>query len=120
MCGWKLPPRLTRADHARRMLHAHHVIPLAFGGDDSAANLVLLCPNHHAIAHALGDYKPSGMPSRSGWYGPLTREAMIHEIRLLQRGSAAEWERWVAGGRNWHQHLEDLDIMRERRFSVVR
>lgn len=81
---------------------------------------MLLCPNHHAIAHALGDYKPSGMPSRSGWYGPLTREAMIHEIRLLQRGSAAEWERWVAGGRNWHQHLEDLDIMRERRFSVVR
>jgi 5-methylcytosine-specific restriction endonuclease McrA len=52
------------------MLHAHHVIPLAFGGDDAEANLVLLCPNHHAIAHALGDYKPSGMPSRSGWYGP--------------------------------------------------
>jgi hypothetical protein len=42
------------------MLHAHHVIPLAFGGD------------------------------------------------------------WVAGGRNWHQHLEDLDFMRGRRFSVVR
>jgi hypothetical protein len=34
-------------------LHRHHVLPLASGGPDVAANLVWLCPTAHANAHEL-------------------------------------------------------------------
>lgn len=32
--------------------HAHHLVYLSRGGEDSIENMVLLCPNHHAIIHA--------------------------------------------------------------------
>ena len=34
------------------LIHVHHVTPLADGGPDEATNVVSLCPNHHALAHA--------------------------------------------------------------------
>ena len=42
-CGWK-PPEA-------RLLHVHHVTALAAGGSDTPDNIVVLCPNHHALAH---------------------------------------------------------------------
>ncbi len=42
-CKW-IPP-------VRTMLHAHHVVPIARGGPDVATNLIVLCPNCHAVAH---------------------------------------------------------------------
>lgn len=32
-------------------LETHHIIPLSESGDDSTANVVALCPNHHREAH---------------------------------------------------------------------
>lgn len=40
--------------------HAHHLIYLSRGGDDTLENLALLCPNHHAVIHATNavfDYR---------------------------------------------------------------
>ena len=34
----------------RLCLEVHHVLPLAQGGSDKIANLITLCPNHHAMA----------------------------------------------------------------------
>lgn len=30
---------------------AHHIIPQSIGGTDELSNLVVLCPNHHAMLH---------------------------------------------------------------------
>jgi 5-methylcytosine-specific restriction protein A len=42
--GFKMPD-------GRVFLETHHVVPLAAGGLDIAANVVALCPNHHREAH---------------------------------------------------------------------
>lgn len=34
------------------VVHGHHLIPKSQGGPDELSNLVTLCPNHHAMAHA--------------------------------------------------------------------
>lgn len=34
------------------IVHGHHIQPRAGGGSDELSNLVTLCPNHHAMAHA--------------------------------------------------------------------
>jgi len=47
-CGWRPPPPLGPS-----ALNVHHVKPRAKGGTDEPANLVVLCPNCHATAHAL-------------------------------------------------------------------
>lgn len=36
-----------------RILHEHHIIPLAWGGADSKINTVALCPTAHANVHRL-------------------------------------------------------------------
>ena len=33
--------------------HMHHILPRAYGGEDTDENLVALCPNHHAAVHFL-------------------------------------------------------------------
>ena len=40
VCGWK--------DATRDM---HHIVPVRKGGKDAVDNLVILCPNHHRLAH---------------------------------------------------------------------
>jgi len=47
-CGWTPPENLGPS-----VLNTHHVRPRAMGGDDSDENMVALCPNCHATAHAL-------------------------------------------------------------------
>lgn len=34
-------------------LHVHHVLPLSWGGGDTAANRVWLCPTAHVNVHEL-------------------------------------------------------------------
>jgi 5-methylcytosine-specific restriction protein A len=46
VCGWA--PRQT---YGIELCEAHHVRWLSRGGDDSLANLVLVCPNHHRAIH---------------------------------------------------------------------
>ena len=45
-CGWKE----ARCD-------AHHRIPRSKGGQNTIANGIVLCPNHHRIAHDSGEYQ---------------------------------------------------------------
>lgn len=66
-CGW-IPP----APATWRCLNVHHVIARAKGGNDEPSNLVVLCPNCHAMAHAV---------SRGGVI--TTREALIAALNVL-------------------------------------
>jgi predicted HNH restriction endonuclease len=34
------------------VVHAHHIVPVKNGGSNHLSNLITLCPNHHAMAHA--------------------------------------------------------------------
>lgn len=54
VCGWR--PRPPLRDTA---CNAHHVRPRSEGGDDSDENRIILCPNHHAVAHALHRERPA-------------------------------------------------------------
>lgn len=58
VCGWVPPEDILRRLNGWRTRHnsvleAHHIIPCCEGGTDEEANLVVLCPNHHAIADAV-------------------------------------------------------------------
>ena len=52
VCGGckKLAPFIRRSDSSP-YLEAHHIIPLAIGGEDTVSNAIALCPNCHRKAH---------------------------------------------------------------------
>ena len=75
VCGWSVPPAL-RIRPRNTGCQQRHVIPVACGGDSDPSNLVLLCPNHHRLAHML--YTMVGRDHR----GPLTREELLRALRL--------------------------------------
>lgn len=47
-CSWSY-----QMPEATRVMHCHHVVPVARGGGNDSQNLVILCANCHAIAHIL-------------------------------------------------------------------
>ena len=67
VCGW--------APRQKRLLHAHHIVPRCHGGTDEPGNLIVLCPNHHAEAHAVSPR------TRQGYFGPKTRAALLEALR---------------------------------------
>jgi hypothetical protein len=54
VCGWTPRPPLRPS-----AVNAHHVRPRSEGGNHSDENRIVLCPNHHAVAHALHRESPS-------------------------------------------------------------
>lgn len=48
---------------AKSLIHAHHILPVVEGGTDEDKNIVLLCPNCHAIAHWR--YRKAGAAPRT-------------------------------------------------------
>jgi hypothetical protein len=90
VCGWKPPDLGPRPSHSS-IIAVHHVIPDSHGGDDSEDKLVLLCPNHHAIAHAAWRMSlPTPSRDRLPWNGPRTRAEVIAELRAID----ADPEAW--------------------------
>lgn len=121
VCGWRPPRALADLGVERRssLLHLHHVVPHSCGGSDDADNLVLLCPNHHAIAHQLGRIQQRPTLECHSWDGPQTKEHLLHELQLLGRRDQSEWRRWVANGRDWDQHVRDEFTRQTRSFTVI-
>jgi len=48
LCEWE-----SRGEHAVDVCEGHHLQWLSRGGGDATDNMVLLCPNHHRLVHAL-------------------------------------------------------------------
>lgn len=122
VCRWRPPKALLALGHAEAvsLLHAHHVYPLACGGLDVEENLILLCPTHHATAHAMGRVR--GRSDSRYWEGPRTREHLLFEMRLIK--DRAAWTLYVKAGRNFNLHveteLENEQIRANRLFTLVR
>jgi hypothetical protein len=85
-CAW-YPP-------APEMLHAHHVVPIMAGGPDTIENLLVLCPNCHAVAH----YVTARSNLTRSYTGPTT---------------ALDLRRWMTVAKN-KAKLRDL----QRRFII--
>lgn len=86
-CRWR-PPRALRdraGGRIDRLLHGHHVVPVSCGGADAAANLILLCPTHHALAHHIGTIVPGAVAGTYEWIGPATRADLLLAFRLMVR-----------------------------------
>jgi hypothetical protein len=132
VCRWR-PPRALRdvaGGRIDRLLHAHHVVPVACGGADAAENLILLCPNHHAIAHWIGTIGGTVAGSAwRAWAGPRTRGELIFAINLMAKRD--EYVRFVALDSDCGRYLDRLrdeaiaqdaieEIRIHRAFTVVR
>lgn len=85
-CGWQTP------DGLRTLIHVHHVIPISAGGDDTTENMVVLCPNCHAIAHAVTQRSNT----LKDYTGPTTTPQLLALIALARHGDGG---RWVAESR---------------------
>ena len=68
-CGW-YPPE-------PRLLHVHHIVQVACGGKNASSNLIVLCPNCHALAHYVSRRSRfNGTP-----YGPTTKDELLIALR---------------------------------------
>lgn len=81
-CAWR-PPKPS-------MLHGHHITPRACGGSDDPENIIVLCPNCHALAH----YVTAMSRLQRRYTGPSTARELRrwmdaaykpHELKILQR-----------------------------------
>lgn len=88
VCGWTAPAALV--SQPWELLNTHHVVPVAAGGSDEAGNLVVLCPNHHAIAHR------ATFTRRGRYYGPRTRAELLAELREIDADADA-WRQRMRG-----------------------
>lgn len=77
VCKWA-PPAQIAVRRGLNLLHAHHVVPLACGGSNDEENLVILCPNHHALAHRVGQQ------NGARWYGAPTPNELVAELTALE------------------------------------
>lgn len=53
VCGWQATPELISFKGRLQYAHGnevHHINPVAEGGTEDGANIILLCPNHHKQA----------------------------------------------------------------------
>lgn len=53
LCGWQASSELLSYKGKIQYSHGneiHHITPVREGGTEDADNLILLCPNHHAMA----------------------------------------------------------------------
>jgi len=59
-----------------QFVHAHHITPRKDGGSNAMTNLITLCPNHHAMAHA-GLLTPSEMMEALANAGPVCGNLIV-------------------------------------------
>jgi hypothetical protein len=84
-CGFKQPNfcRPNGRPMWERLFHAHHIVPLKYGGADVGDNMALLCLNCHAFVHAFFSVGPDGE-----WNGDRNRTALRLTFNVM----------WAIGG----------------------
>lgn len=108
VCRWR-PPRVLReiaGGMIDRLLHAHHVLPVSCGGADTADNLILVCPTHHAMAHYMGNAS-RGVDGQWEWQGPLNRRELLICFGIL-KDHPEEYKTLAIVRHNVSRHLDDL------------
>jgi predicted restriction endonuclease len=91
ICGWHAPEFLQEMlGRSCFAVNAHHVLPVACGGSDELDNLVLLCPNHHAIADLLSGRFNKGRGNKNNSF--ITDKAELIEMLRLIDDDPAAWQ----------------------------
>lgn len=75
-CGWAAPKDVFGTN---KLLNIHHVKRVADGGTNEWRNLAVLCPNCHAIAHAIA----GGRVKRIDQEEIKTGKQLIHALRWV-------------------------------------
>lgn len=65
-CGWEPPDP--------GILNAHHILPLCCGGLEEPENIVILCPNHHALSRYVSRREGAS------YMGPRTRQELLDAL----------------------------------------
>lgn len=86
VCGWRPPPLYPSI--TQKLLNAHHVYHRSRGGPTDENNLLTLCPNHHAIAHALTG---GGKTYDTSLLDPVTGEELLNIMRKID----ADPDGWI-------------------------
>jgi hypothetical protein len=69
----------------------HHIHPLAHGGPDTKANLVLVCDTGHYNIHDLLAQLMLGLPMFGGTRAERTYAAQGYEAIMNHRRTTGEW-----------------------------
>ena len=77
VCGWGSWE--VRGLPTTMGVEMHHILPVFLGGDNSPDNAILLCPNHHALAHQLHGKVKNAISHR--WDMRVSRSRTIAELR---------------------------------------
>jgi hypothetical protein len=83
-------------------LRVHHVVPASLGGTDEIENLVLLCPNCHALVHVLSS-KRFIDKDLSGLLAPEYDEAAIGRMVKLSQEIIFARQRIRQNGNIWNE-----------------
>lgn len=82
-CGAKWPHIIGSSP----ILQVHHINPVRLGGANSIENLIVLCPNDHALAHAIQRCRKSSTQldrryyCESEFYASYSRKDLIDDLR---------------------------------------
>lgn len=95
------------------ILRVHHRVPVSLGGTDDVQNLVLLCPNCHALIHLLSSQRFDGQEFLDFLTSEYSREATEQIIKLSQAIRQAK-QNIKRGSNIWNKGI----INSQRPYSV--
>ena len=91
ICDWQAPDFLQAMfGRSSFAVNLHHVLPVACGGTDEPENLVLLCPNHHAIADILSGRFNKGRGNKINSF--ITDKIELIEMLSLIDSDPVKWQ----------------------------
>jgi hypothetical protein len=112
VCSWVVPDLMPAQWGG---LNIHHVVPVKYGGSDHPSNLVALCPNHHAIAHAIGRLLSGARVTRAFWgvhprdLCVLMLKSVARDVPSLVQSVTEASARFAAGLESGELVLEETD-----------
>lgn len=85
------------------ILLLHHIMPVQLGGPASARNLIVLCPNCHALVHRYSHHLRSSERKYPAWIGGLKRAGLSEQQAKRLLLVASKEARLTPGGSIVHK-----------------
>lgn len=90
VCGWSLPLKSWDNYTPQRGCQFHHIIPVCEGGKTTEDNMILLCPNCHALAHH-GDITRDQLNTLTKTLDDAMKVRRMYVDNLGLSGEALDW-----------------------------